>query len=222
MSDLTPDAMPGRLIDAAAGLIAAGGAGSLSARRVAAAAGTSTMAVYTHFGSMGALVRAVVAGGFDALETAFVAVAESDDPVADVARQSAAYVRYARENRDLYAVMFGIAALGEFRPTTPEELAVGRRQTLDRVAGNLGRAAAAGRISEARGAAPAFRWWTVVHGYALLESSGHIDAERGPTSVLVPLLRDFFVGEGDARDRALDSVTLGLAALTRRANRSPS
>nr|WP_246304722.1 TetR/AcrR family transcriptional regulator [Nocardioides thalensis] len=206
--------MPGRLIAAAAGLIAASGAGSLSARRVAAAAGTSTMAVYTHFGSMGALVRAVVAGGFDALEAAFVSDVETDDPVADVARQSAAYVHFARENRDLYAVMFGIAALGEFRPTSPEELGVGRRQTLDRVTSNLGRAAAAGRIGAARGDAPTFRWWTVVHGYALLESSGHIAPDRGPKSVLAPLLCDFFVGEGDGRARALDSVTGGLASLT--------
>lgn len=213
MSELTADTMPRKLIEASARLVAAGGGSALTARRLAAAAGTSTMAVYTHFGSMEALVRAVVAEGFASMAAAFAAVPESSDPVADIGHQTATYVRYARENRDLYAVMFGIAPLGDFRPTSPEDLAVGRRETLDRVAVNLNRAAAAGRMSEARGGARSVRWWVIVHGYSLLEASGHVDAERGPRRVLAPLLSDFFVGEGDDRDRALASVQQGLARI---------
>lgn len=87
-----------RLTEAAARLAAAGGAGALSTRRVATEAGTSTMAVYTHFGSMEALVQAVVSEGFDRLEQRFLAVEPSDDPVRDVARLTAAYVDHAREN----------------------------------------------------------------------------------------------------------------------------
>lgn len=210
MSELTAASMPRRLIEASARLVASGGASALTARRLAAAAGTSTMAVYTHFGSMDALVRAVVAEGFASMGAAFADVPESADPVTDVARQTAVYVHYARENRDLYAVMFGIAALGDFRPTSPEDLAVGRRETLDRVGVNLERAVAAGRMSASRGAARSVRWWVIVHGYALLEASGHVDSERGPSRVLAPLLADFFVGEGDDGHRALASVREGL------------
>ena len=52
------------LIDAAARLVAEGGPGSLSARLLAREAGTSTMAVYTYFGSMSAIVREIVHDGF--------------------------------------------------------------------------------------------------------------------------------------------------------------
>ena len=48
-----------------------------------------------------------------------MAVDASDDPLVDVARQTAAYVTHARENAELYAVMFGTAPLGAYRPQHP-------------------------------------------------------------------------------------------------------
>jgi len=53
-----------RLIEVAADVLSEEGPGALSARRLARDAETSTMAVYTHFGGMPGLVRAVVAEGF--------------------------------------------------------------------------------------------------------------------------------------------------------------
>lgn len=200
-----------RLTEAAARLAAAGGAGALSTRRVATEAGTSTMAVYTHFGSMEALVQAVVSEGFDRLEQRFLAVEPSDDPVRDVARLTAAYVDHARENAELYAVMFGLASLGSYRPVTPESLQVGRRETLDRVGAALARAVDAGRIRTATGSALSFRWWALVHGYVMLEGSGYVAPETGTERVLGPLLVDFLVGEGDDPARASASAAAGLA-----------
>lgn len=200
-----------RLTEAAARLAAAGGAGALSTRRVATEAGTSTMAVYTHFGSMEALVQAVVSEGFDRLEQRFLAVEPSDDPVRDVARLTAAYVDHARENAELYAVMFGLASLGSYRPVTPESLQVGRRETLDRVGAALARAVDAGRIRKATGSALSFRWWALVHGYVMLEGSGYVASETGTERVLGPLLVDFLVGEGDGAEQAAASVDAGLA-----------
>ena len=52
------------LIEAAARLIATEGASGLTLRRVADAVGTSTMAIYTHFGGMPELRRAVRREGF--------------------------------------------------------------------------------------------------------------------------------------------------------------
>ena len=51
--------MSAALIEAAARLIATEGAGALTLRRVADEVGTSTMAIYTHFGGMPELRRAV-------------------------------------------------------------------------------------------------------------------------------------------------------------------
>lgn len=206
VADLTPDLMRGRLTAAAAGVVARHGAEALTARRVAAAARTSTMAVYTHFGSMEALVRSVVEEGFGRLERRFVAGRQHADPVADVARLACAYVEHARENPELFAVMFGTVPLGRYRPVTPEELAVGRRGTLDRAGAALERCVEAKRIRPTAGSALSFRWWTLVHGYVVLEAAGYVGPERGIVRVLVPLLVDFFVGEGDDSVRAEASV----------------
>ena len=53
-----------RLIEEAARILGEEGPSALSARRLAAGAGTSTMAVYTHFGAMSAVVDEVATEGF--------------------------------------------------------------------------------------------------------------------------------------------------------------
>lgn len=201
-----------RLVDAAAALLAESGPSALTARKVAAAAGTSTMSVYSHVGSMELLVRAVVEEGFRTLEEVLVAVEPSDDPVRDVGAQTAAYLRHATTHPHLYAVMFGTLPLGPYRASDPAELRAGRRETLDRIGHNWVRAVASGRIDEARESDLAFTWWSAIHGYALLESSGHIHAEPGRVRVLERLLTALFVGLGDDPDRAGTSVREGLAA----------
>ena len=55
---------------------------------------TSTMAVYTHFGGMPALVKEIVAEGFTRLDAHQAAVPHTDDPVADLHDLAMAY----REN----------------------------------------------------------------------------------------------------------------------------
>ncbi|MFC7451160.1 TetR/AcrR family transcriptional regulator [Rhodococcus daqingensis] len=197
------------LVTAAAHLLAENGPTALSARKVANAAGTSTMSVYTRFGSMEALVRAVVDEGFAVLEGGLLAVPTTEDPLRDVAAQTAAYLRFASENAALYAVMFGTVPLGGFRPVTPEELQAGRRETLDRVGANLARAVDTGRLRPAKTSDLAFTWWSAVHGYAMLESSGHIHAEPGRSRVLERLMVALFTGLGDDLDGATGSVRAG-------------
>src|SRR6266508_3993301 len=73
------------LIEAAARLIATEGAAGLKLRRVAEEVGTSTMAIYTYFGGMAELRRAVRQEGFARLATRAEQLGESDDSVADLA-----------------------------------------------------------------------------------------------------------------------------------------
>lgn len=195
-----------RLIAAAARLLREDGPAALSTRKVAAAASTSTMAVYSNFGSMEALVAAVVDEGFHILEGAFLALRPSDDPLADIAAQSSAYLDFATQHADLYAVMFGTAYLGQYRPSGYGELAEGRRRTLDRVADNLARAIQAGRLNEAPSSDLAFTWWSAVHGYAMLESAGRVDPAKGRGRVFLRLLTALFVGLGDDPARSATSV----------------
>src|SRR6478736_4329444 len=80
-----------RLIELAADVLGEEGPSALSARRLARDAGTSTMALYTHFGGMPALVRAVVAEGFRRLYDRVAAVGPTDDPIADLIASAVAY-----------------------------------------------------------------------------------------------------------------------------------
>src|ERR1700733_13667670 len=102
------------LIETAARLLAEEGPKALSTRRLAATVGSSTMAVYTHFGGMDDLVHAMVLEGFERLNLRMNEVARTDDAVSDVAALGAAYRANAQEHRHLYSVMFGGASLGGF------------------------------------------------------------------------------------------------------------
>src|SRR5438132_1597400 len=93
------------LIESAARLISEHGTGGMTIRTLASEVGTSTMAVYTHFGSMEELVREVRREGFARLAAFQASVRPTDDPVADVAAQGIAYYFNAIVNPALYRVM---------------------------------------------------------------------------------------------------------------------
>jgi AcrR family transcriptional regulator len=134
-----------RLLEGAARLLAEEGPAALTLRRVAAEAGTSTMGVYTHFGSMPDLADAIVAEGFARLRTLLVEVPPTDDALADLAGLARAYLIHARRNPHLYAVMFGTASLGRYRPQTADERERGR-DTFDEIVHAAERAVAQGRL----------------------------------------------------------------------------
>src|SRR5438045_1728464 len=94
------------LIDAAAHLIATEGPARLTLRRLAEAVGTSTMAIYTHFGGMPELRRAVRREGFARLTARVAAVPHTADPLTDLARICLAYYENATMNPDLYRIVF--------------------------------------------------------------------------------------------------------------------
>src|ERR1700719_4194891 len=89
------------LIETAARLVATEGRQGLTLRRLASEVGTSTMAIYTHFGGMDELRREVRREGFARLGAHLAAVAETDDPVADLAQLGQAYFTNALENPNL-------------------------------------------------------------------------------------------------------------------------
>lgn len=104
---LYDDALRADLVHHAATAIAEGGVANLSLRSVAAAAGTSTNAVYTLFGGRPGLVDAALstaAAGFTAAQRA---VPVTDDPVADLLGLGRAYRSWAVAHPELYTVMFG-------------------------------------------------------------------------------------------------------------------
>src|SRR4051812_24061766 len=96
------------LVEAAAEMLAA--REPVSARSLAAETGSATTALYTHFGGMPGLWRAVRQEGFTRLAGRLAAVLRTDDPVRDLAALGATYVASARTDPALYRAMFDAAA----------------------------------------------------------------------------------------------------------------
>ncbi len=71
------------MLHAAVGLLDEHGPDALQTRKVAGAAGTSTMAVYTHFGGMRGLIAEMAEEGLRQFDAALT-VPQTDDPVADL------------------------------------------------------------------------------------------------------------------------------------------
>lgn len=90
------------LLEAAARTLAEQGSTGLSLRRLAADAGTSTMAIYTHFGGMDEVRRAVQQESYSRLVERLDQVPETDDALADLIHLGLAYFDYARTEPNLF------------------------------------------------------------------------------------------------------------------------
>lgn len=94
------------LLDAAERLIAAHGVEALSLRAVADAAGTTTRAIYSLFGSKDALVGALGVRAMEWLGREVPAVRVTRDPLADVVEAGLVFRRFAIEHPALFSVAF--------------------------------------------------------------------------------------------------------------------
>jgi AcrR family transcriptional regulator len=192
------------LIDIAARLVSEEGPGALSTRRLASEAGTSTMAVYTYFGSMSALVREIVQDGFARLAQQFDLVEPTGDAVADLALFGRAYRHNAVTSPHVFSVMFGGSSLAGFALT--EEDRQHGRYTLSGVVDCAQRCIASGRFRPEDPALVAHRMWLGVHGTVTLELGGYLiepyDADRCFEAQLVSLM----AGAGDTLQDATASV----------------
>lgn len=168
-------------------------------RAVVAGTGASTMAVYTHFGGMPGLWRAVRQEGFSRLAQRLDAVTRTPDPVRDVAALGAAYVVSGLDAPDLYRAMFDAQAELE------DESAADR--TFGVLVGAVARARDEGRLDpDVDPGALATRVWVTGHGLVSLATGGVL-----PRAALaghaVELTTALLVLAGDDEDRCRASVT---------------
>jgi AcrR family transcriptional regulator len=191
-----------KMVQIAAELLAREGPAALTARRLAREAGTSTMAVYTHFGGMDQVRVAVRKAAFDGLMETIERVEASEDPVADVALIGLVYGGYARDNPHLYRATFLEA------PLELADMTAGVDAFAPLVAA-VQRCLDAGRFSPGPAVPIALQLWTAVHGASTLHLAGM------PFETLVDTLaamaRTMFAGLGDEPERASRSVAAGLA-----------
>ncbi|MUL79866.1 TetR/AcrR family transcriptional regulator [Mycolicibacterium sp. CBMA 226] len=207
-----------QLIEAGIAILERDGLQALSVRKLAAEVGTSTMVVYTHFGSMAGVVDALSAEIFARFGDALASVPHTDDPVADFFSMGAAYRRFALKNPQHYQLMFGTAvpaSLSNCRTDlTVTGHATSRDASFQTLCASVRRMTDAGRIRNDGEAAVAGRIWSICHGAVMLEMAGFFGSEgHGLRDILSPLTVDFLVGMGDERDRANASLATAAAAL---------
>lgn len=189
-------------------LLEAEGPEAVSTRKVAAAYGASTMAVYSEFGSLGGLVSSVVDQGFRLLEATAQAVPVTDDAVADLARLANAYVAFGREHPHLYRVIYAVSPLAGHR-RSGEELLQGAN-AFAAWGETVARAYRAGRLRRSRPYDATVQLWLALHGQVLAELSGYLDEMRMPDEPLVDgLVHALVIAYGD--DPAATAASLAAA-----------
>lgn len=197
------------LLCEAARVLSEEGPAALSARSLAKEASTSTMAVYTHFGSMPELIRAVTREGFGRFRVQVEAVAQNDDPVAELAELCGVYQAFARAEPHVYAVLFGGSTLAGFE-LTEEDRMVGVG-VLRRPRDAIRRCITAGRFhSDADPDLLVRQVFCQMHGLAQLARAGYIMGAHGPDQVLAAMTGNFAIAAGDSPETAVQSVAAGL------------
>lgn len=221
---MTEDSPRSRLLNAALQALEDGGPEALQARKLAAQIGTSTMAVYTHFGGMPGLIEELVREGFVRFGQHLAGVPETGDAVADLCGLGLAYRDYALGHPQRYRLMFGLAAPNipvrgkqdlttEGSPTSMPEAAA----TFETLVAAVRRVADAGRIQDANAVAVAGQAWSMTHGYVLLEMTGAFGHDHnGPTRILAPMMRHLLVGLGDDPGAVQRSMVAALKEHTAR------
>lgn len=166
MTPVNRPELPARLVDEAARILVEDGPGGLSLRKLAAAAGVSTMPVYTLFGDKEGLLAAMHREGFRRLGEALAAVPVTDEPLTDVIALGLAYRAAALASPHLYGLMFGRIAPG-FTPS-PEDRAAADLTYRPLVEG-VERCQAAGVFASGDPERMALHLWAVAHGMVSLE-----------------------------------------------------
>ncbi|HWF69342.1 MAG TPA: TetR/AcrR family transcriptional regulator [Mycobacterium sp.] len=213
------------LLHAAVEILDKDGPDALQTRKIAGAAGTSTMAVYTHFGGMPALIAAVAEQGLCQFDAALT-MAPTADPVADLMATGIAYRRFAIERPHMYRLMFGSTSAHGINAPAHDVLTLSLAEINDHypsfahVVRGVHRSMLAGRIAagsasdDATVVAVAAQFWASIHGFVMLELAGYYGAQGSAVGpVLAALTTNLLISLGDSPERVRDSQ---LSAVQRR------
>jgi AcrR family transcriptional regulator len=210
------------LLHAAVQILNEDGPDALQTRKIAGAAGTSTMAVYTHFGGMSGLIAAVADEGLRQFDVALT-MPPTSDPVADLVATGIAYRRYAIERPHMYRLMLGSTSAHGINAPAHDLLTLTVAEINDHypsfahVVRGVHRCMLAGRIAEGSASddatvvAIAAQFWSSIHGFVMLELAGFYGAQGSAVGpVLASLMANLLVSLGDSPERVRKSQRLAV------------
>ncbi len=167
------------LLDSVARIVRENGPAFVSIREVARRARVSHAAPSHHFGNKSGLLTAFAAQGFDRLADTVrdtIAASRASTPPAVLAAMGRAYVRFAIENPEHFAIMFRMELLDE----GDAELVRASDRAYDALIATT-RAAAAQGLLDADPTVAATAAWSLVHGLSTLWLSGRLQLRTGVT-----------------------------------------
>ncbi len=195
------------LLQAAERLVAEGGPAAVSVRAVADAAGTSTRAVYSLFGSKeGLVVDALARDAFAVLYREIDTLVETDDPAGDLVDVGVvAFRRLVVEHPALYRIAFQRVVPGlDGGP----ELVAARQRTWEQLLARVERLEAAGLLGDKPVPEAAVEFIAMLEGLANAELRGAVlrllpegDEERAWRNALTTLVRGFAASSSDLQPR---------------------
>jgi len=157
-----------RLVEATLRLLREQVPTDLTLRRIATAAGTTTMALYTGFGSRDGLLDVVYARGFEQLRESMAPASLLTDPQQAVVELLRAYRAFALANPGLYGLLFERVLPG-FDPS-PEVRGTALDTTFGLVTTQAGRLLGVDP-QDAAARELAYLLWALTHGLVSLELS---------------------------------------------------
>ncbi|MDT5240167.1 MAG: hypothetical protein QOD97_2365 [Mycobacterium sp.] len=207
-----------QLLHAAVGLLDDHGPDALQTRKVSSAAGTTTMALYTHFGGMRTLIAEVAEEGRRQFAVA-VTMPDTNDPVADLLICGVAYRKFAIERPHLYRLMFGSTSAHGINAPARNLLTM----TVDEIRAEYAafgqllhivhRSMLAGRITAGSAddaqavIATAAQLWTTIHGFVMLELADYFGSDGSAVGpVLGATVGNLLVALGDTPDELAGSL----------------
>lgn len=164
-----------RLVACATEMLATLPRESLTVRALAAAAGTSTAAVYSLFGGKDGLIDEVRGRAVAGLFQEVSAVPTSEDALADLYALAVAYRRWGGEHPHLYTVLFG--GVKSFDPSG----AVGTDDPIRPILAAIDRALTES-VLQGEATLIALSLWVTLHGLVTLELAGALDAATAETT----------------------------------------
>ena len=167
------------IVDAAVEIIRKEGEASLNARTVAAALGCSTQPVFSNFATMEQLHEAVLAKGYLIYKNYIDReMAKGEYPAYKASGM--AYIRFAKEEKELFRLLFMRDRSKEVYPTT---LDFGE-ETETLVQQNTGLDAQSAKLFH-------LEMWACVHGIATMLATGFVDL---PWELVSKMLTDTYQG----------------------------
>ena len=162
------------ILAAAIEILHSEGAGALTVRSVAKAAGCSTTGVYTWFGGKNGLVEAIFIDGFARFGNALVRARKKGGVEGSPRGLAQAYRKWALANPTHYMVMFG-RAVPDFRPSA--DALIQARATFEHLVQSTSELMQSSGVSGSP-LEVAYHVWAGIHGYVSLELAGMDMAEN--------------------------------------------